>query len=214
MKVPLCTQVKFLGVWLDENLDWSYHCNTVINKIKRNSHLLQNNQRLLSIQALKLIYFAQVQSHVQYGLLVWGNQCKESHKTSIQKQLTKCWRLIAKGKSYDKVDKTSFLTLKKLIKLENYKLGYKIERGLVPVTISRMVSCDRNNKSLKKSHGYHTRTKNILNIPRHNTGSYHNSFLISVIRDYSNLPHRITVKKSLQTFVHHCKKHLSSSHTS
>ena len=210
MKVPQCTRVKFLGVWLDENLNWSYHCNTVINKIKRNSHLLRNSQRFLSGQALKLIYFAQVQSHVQYGLLVWGNQCKESHKTSIQKQLTKCWRLIAKGKSYDKDDKTSFLTLKKLIKLENYKLGYKIERGLVPVTISRLVSCDRNNKSLKKSHRYHTRTKNILNIPRHNTGSYHNSFLISVIRDYSNLPYHITVKKSLQTFVHHCKKHLSS----
>ena len=189
-------------------------CNTVINKIKRNSHLLRNSQRFLSSQALKLIYFAQVQSHVQYGLLVWGNQCKESHKTSIQKQLTKCWRLTAKGKAHDKADKMSFLTLKKLIKLENYKLGYKIENGLVPVKISRMVSCDRNNKSLKKSHGYHTRTKNILNIPRHNTGSYHNSFLISVIIDYSNLPHQITVKNSLQTFVHHCKKYLSSSHTS
>ena len=85
MKVPQYTRVKFLGVWLDENLDWSYHCNTVINKIKRNSHLLRNSQRFLSGQALKLIYFAQVQSHVQYGLLVWGNQCKESHKTSIQK---------------------------------------------------------------------------------------------------------------------------------
>ena len=150
MKVPQCTQVKFLGVWLDENLDWSYHCNTVINKIKRNSHLLRNNQRLLSIQALKLIYYAQVQSHVQYELLVWGNQCKESHKTSIQKQLTKCCRLIDKGKSYDKADKMSFLTLKKLIKLENYKLGYKIEKGHIPAKISQMVSCDRNNKSLKK----------------------------------------------------------------
>ena len=214
MKVPQCTQVKFLGVWLDENLDWSYHCNTVINKIKRNSHLLRNNQRLLSIQALKLIYYTQIQSHVQYGLLVWGNQCKESHKTSIQKQLTKCWRLIDKGKSYDKADKMSFLTLKKLIKLENYKLGYKIEKGYVPIKISQMVSCDRNNKSLKKSHGYHTRNKNILNIPRHNTGSYHNSFLISVTRDYSNLPLQITSKRSLQTFVHHCKKHLSSTPTS
>ena len=145
---------------------------------------------------------------------MWGNQCKESHKTSIQKQLTKCRRLIDKGKSYDKADKMSFLTLKKLIKLENYKLGYKIERGHVPAKISQIVSCDRNNKSLTKSHGYHTRTKNILNIPRHNTGSYHNSFLISVTRDYSNLPLQITTKKSLQTFVHHCKKHLSSSHTS
>ena len=107
-----CSRVKFLGVWLDEQLDWTYHCSTVLSKIKRNSHLLRARSNYLSTQALKLLYYAQVQSHVQYGLLAWGNQCKESKKTMIQKELVKCWRLIAKGNTTNKNNEMNFLTLK------------------------------------------------------------------------------------------------------
>ena len=210
IKIPQCTRVKFLGVWLDEQLDWTYHCNTVINKIKRNSHLLRISYNSLTVQALKLIYYSQIQSHVQYGLLVWGNQCKEPLKSSIQKQLTICWRLVAKGKENKQDNKLSFLTLKNLIKLKNVKLGYKVDKGLVPTKISQMISCDKNNKSLRKLHNYQTRTKKLLNIPRHNTDTYHKSFLISVTRDYSTLPHQLVNITSFQTFVNHCKKHLLS----
>ena len=39
--IPQHTYVKFLGIWLDENLDWNYHCNVILNKIKRNTYLLR-----------------------------------------------------------------------------------------------------------------------------------------------------------------------------
>ena len=73
--IPQSSRVKFLGIWIDENLDWTFHCNTVLNKIKRNQHLLRLGQNYLMKHALKMIYHAHVQSHVQYGLLIWGNQC-------------------------------------------------------------------------------------------------------------------------------------------
>ena len=210
-KIPQCTRMKFLGVWLDEHLDWTYHCNTIINKIKRNSYMLRISLNYLTIHALKLIYYAQIQSHVQYGLLVWGNQCKESFKTLIQKQMSKCWQLVAKGKKGRQNTTLSFLTVQDLVKLENFKLGCKVERGLVPAKIVEMISCDKDRKLLRKSHNYQTRTKKVLNIPRHNTGTYHKSFLISVIRDYSTLPERITSVNSYHTFVNLCKKLLLSS---
>ena len=31
--IPQCTHVKFLGIWLDENLNWNHHCNITLNKI-------------------------------------------------------------------------------------------------------------------------------------------------------------------------------------
>ena len=68
--VPQHSQVKFLGVWLDENLDWNYHCNTILNKIKRNTYLLRMGQNYLTQHTLKLIYCSHIQSHLQYGLLV------------------------------------------------------------------------------------------------------------------------------------------------
>ena len=68
--VPQHTHVKFLGVWLDENLDWNYHCNNTLNKTKRNTYLLRMGQNCLTLHALKLIFYSHIQSHVQYGLLV------------------------------------------------------------------------------------------------------------------------------------------------
>ena len=210
IKIPQCTRVKFLGVWLDENLDWTYHCNTVLSKIKRNSHLLRVSSNSLTVQALKLIYYAQIQSHVQYGLLAWGNQCKETMKNRLQKQLTKCWQHVAKGTVLNKNCEAKFLTFKNLVTLENLKMGRKIQTREVPIKLTNMISCDKNNKPLRKSHTYQTREKKFLNIPRHNTDAYHKSFLISITRDYSSLPHHIVKTPSFHSFVNHCKKYLLS----
>ena len=70
IEIPQSSRVKFLGVWIDENMDWTFHCNVVLNKIKKNQHLLRMGQNYLTKHALKLSYHAHVQSHVQYGLLI------------------------------------------------------------------------------------------------------------------------------------------------
>ena len=52
--VPQCSHVKFLGLWLDENLDWNHHCNSILNKIKRNTYLLRMGQDCLTQHVLNL----------------------------------------------------------------------------------------------------------------------------------------------------------------
>ena len=44
---------KFLGLWLDEDLNWNTHITKLINKIKRNMHLLQVPKNLFNEHALK-----------------------------------------------------------------------------------------------------------------------------------------------------------------
>ena len=39
-----CT--KFLGMWVDENLNWNTHIDRLVNKIKRNMHLLKMPRNL------------------------------------------------------------------------------------------------------------------------------------------------------------------------
>ena len=36
---------KFLGLWIDEKLNWSKHCNTLITKLKRNLALVCNTKK-------------------------------------------------------------------------------------------------------------------------------------------------------------------------
>ena len=209
--IPQRTHVKFLGIWLDENLNWNYRCNTTLNKIKRNTYLLRMGQNCLTQHALKLIFYSHIQSHVQYGLLVWGNECSSKSKKAIQNQRTKCITLIKKGRKLNTNTNCKFLKLDQLIKLENFKLGYKLKNNELRNRISKILSHDKNKKSLTKQHRYNTRNKEQLNIPKHTSVSYHNSFLVSCIRDFATLPLSVTSTRGHQSFIHKCKNILLTS---
>ena len=167
-------------------------------------------QNYLTKHALKLIYHAHVQSHVQYGLLIWGNQCNAKARHAIQKEMNRSIAIVNKGKYPSTKPKTDFLDLSNLIKLENYKLGYKLINKMLPDKLSTDISLDKNNKPLNKRHGYNTRNKKQLNIPKHESSSYHNSFLCANIQDFCTLPHSIASCTSIHMFMAQCKQHLTS----
>ena len=203
--LPQRPYVKFLGIWLDENLDWNYHCNVTLNKIKRNTYLLRMGQNCLTDHALKLIFYSHIQSHVQYGLHVWGNECSSKSKKLLQSQLNKCITLVKKGKKSNTNTDCTFLNLEQLIKLENFKLGYKLMHNELPTKLNKILSHDKNKKPLTKQHRYNTRNKEQLNIPKHSSLSYHKSFLISCIRDFATLPPSVLSTQGYYSFVHKCK---------
>ena len=72
-KIRFVKETKFQGIWLDENLNWNAHTSKLIARLKRNTHLLSNHRNFLDTFTLKLIYHAQIQSHLNYGLILWGN---------------------------------------------------------------------------------------------------------------------------------------------
>ena len=76
---------------------------------------------------------------------------------------------------------------------------------MLPDKLAADISLDKNNKPFNKKHGYNTRNKKQLNIPKHETSSYHNSFLCASIRDFSTLPHSMASCTSIHMFVAQCK---------
>ena len=69
-EIKMVDTTKFLGIWIDRKLTWKTHLQHIINKIKRNINLLKLGHRFLSTHAKRLIYFAQIQSHLGYGLSI------------------------------------------------------------------------------------------------------------------------------------------------
>ena len=49
------TCTKFLGVWIDERLNWERHLNKLLLIIKRNRYLLHCGKKSLSLHACKLV---------------------------------------------------------------------------------------------------------------------------------------------------------------
>ena len=108
--------VKFLGFFLDKNLDFKTHLNSTCTKISKAIYMLSQAAKILSIKELKLVYSALILPYLNYGLLVWGGKCKVntpysildrgstkdnmSPLASIHSLQKRAFRIISKCKSY------------------------------------------------------------------------------------------------------------------
>ena len=110
-------------MWLDSDLTWSAHVNKLSVKIKRNIHLLQNHRNVLDSYTLRLIYLAQIQSHINYGLVVWGGMASAEQLNKKKNTQLKCLKIIKPNMSPIKISKElRILSLDQLIDLEYKKL--------------------------------------------------------------------------------------------
>ena len=71
---------KFLGILIDENLSWKYHIDAVNKKNSKTIGILYNARQFLNKHNLKLLYFAFVQSYLNYGIIAYGS----THKSKLQ----------------------------------------------------------------------------------------------------------------------------------
>ena len=193
---------KFLGLWLDEDLNWNTHITKLINKIKRNMHLLQVPKNLFNEHALKIIYHAHIQSHISYGLLIWGTMMTKEKLQRLQLIQDKCINLITKiGTLEHKYKKLKINKLTEQIKQQEIKVGYRLVNKLLPNKISQQILSDSNKKSLVKTHSYNTRTKIIPNLPKVNKTMYLNSYLYQCIKQFMLLPLKLRNKPTLSSFL-------------
>ena len=209
--IPLVHETKFLGIWLDEGLTLVAHLNKLNIKIRRNVHLLQNNRNILDCHTLKLIYLAQIKSHINYGLVPWGGMANAEQLNKIKNTQIKCMKLIKPKHELQRIYKElQILSVDQLIELEYKKLAYKLSKNPLPPKIMEIISSDQQSASLKKTHDYNTRKKSLLNHPRSQTKLYQNSFLCRGIRSASELSEADLSCKTLKKFVQTQKKRYQS----
>ena len=66
-------KTKFLGVILDNKLQWKDHYEQLKTKINRNYSLLCKSKNLLNVHGMKVLYYAQIYSHLSYCIVLWGS---------------------------------------------------------------------------------------------------------------------------------------------
>ena len=74
IKIEFVKTFKFLGLTLDENMNWNSHINIVSNKISRAIGVMARLKNYIPKSALLQIYNALVLSHLNYGLIVWSKK--------------------------------------------------------------------------------------------------------------------------------------------
>ena len=206
IEISSTNNTKFLGLWLDSHLNWSLHLSKLFTKLKRNKALLRLGKNVLSEKARKLVYYSHINSHIQYGLLLWGNNINNEQLNKLQKIQTECLQLIVPLNKTGNLNKElGILTIKDMIKLENFQFSYKLNNNLLPVKTTELCYLDNKSNSLRKHHPYSTHNETMPNLPKNANKAYRASYLCAGPWMFQTLPVETKLKGSLSCFTKSCK---------
>ena len=72
---------KFLGVYIDENITWKYHIDTICTKISKSIGILYKARGILPKHSLKQLYFSFIHSYINYANIAWSS----THKSKLER---------------------------------------------------------------------------------------------------------------------------------
>ena len=199
-------ETKFLGMTLDQNLNWSSHSNQLILKLNRNLNLLRLRRNMMTQESKLLVYQSHLESHIQYGILLWGNGKSNEQINRLQKIQNKALQYITNNnKALLNKKELKVLDITSMIELANLKFGYKVLHKLLPPIANSLCLSDSKNKKLNKQHNYNTRYKRTPYLPKNATQQYKSSFLCKGPQSLLTLNVETTMKPNLNSFIKHCK---------
>jgi len=116
--------VKLLGVQIDSALSWDEHVNKLLKKLNFGLLLLSKLRSFLTQDQLCMVYQAFVQSHINYGILVWG-LTSQSNLQKIKIVQNKALRIIASLHPLTNVDQLyNDLNIMHVYAMVHYKIAY------------------------------------------------------------------------------------------
>ena len=71
-EITRISHVKYLGIHLDEHLNFSYHINEICKSLRKLFPIFYNIRRYLNSSHIKSIYYSMVYSKIKYGILTYG----------------------------------------------------------------------------------------------------------------------------------------------
>ena len=156
IKLQRENNVKFLGVIINENLDWNEHIKTIENKISKSIGILYRIRQFLDIHSLKLLYFSHIHSLMNYANIVWGSANKTALNSLYKKQKNACRIIFRMDKFTPSRPLFKELQALNIFQLNIYNVlifMHKIKNKTAPKTFNYLFS--------EISHKYSTRSSGI-----------------------------------------------------
>ena len=95
-KLQKINVINYLGVHLDDKLNWKKHLEHVEMKLSKASYLISKIRHYVDLPTLKMLYYSLAFSHINYCLSAWGGTYK-SATMPIFKLQKKIIRIITKS---------------------------------------------------------------------------------------------------------------------
>ena len=198
---------KFLGVIIDDNLDWSNHISYINSKIAKGVGIICRAKKYFSITALIQLYNAFIYPYLIYCVEVWGNALS-IHLTPLLKIQNKILRIITYTHHHVNNDQlyynTGILPFKILVKQRIGLLMHKMANGNVPKPLQNLYQCNKN------VHHHFTRQTNHLHSMRGNNEFIYRTFVFQSVFIWNTVIQNININVSYERFKHLLKDFLLS----
>jgi hypothetical protein len=203
------TKTKFLGVMLDNRLDWKAHTLYISQKIAKSIGILTLARKVLTRNTLIQLYYAFIFPYITYCNIAWGN-ASDVVLWPILRIQKMAIRLIAniprRASSLPFCKLHSILRLPELYKLSVAIFMFKYKHGMLPVIFQNFFITNSD------IHTYHTRNANKLRAPR-TKFSHATKFIKKTGAElWNDLENVITENVKIGTFKLHLKKFLISNY--
>ena len=149
-------EFNFLGLTIDENLDWNPHLKKISNKISRTFGVMCRLKNHLSVHIIRLLYNYLVLPYLQYGILTWSFKIGRIEK--LQKRAVRIFTCSKYNAHTESIFKTlNLLKVSDMFTLNLLKIYYKYKNQSLPFNVMNMFTTDA-----IEPHDYNLRNKYVL----------------------------------------------------
>lgn len=187
---------KLLGINIDENLTWTDHIEDLAAKVSSGLFAIRRIVQIANIEASLSVYYALIESHLRYGIVLWGS-CSIENRNRIFKLQKRAIRYIC-GVSSDTHCKEYFIKLKVL----SLPSLYILEACLLAKKNLNVLT------KVGDKHSYNTRFRNILLTQQHHTTRFEKKPSYKGTKFYNKLPGYIREAATFNIFKNQLKKFL------
>ena len=151
--------VRYLGIEIDDQLNWTHQVRRVKQKITQGLGILRKVKYLIPPKFLSNIYASFIQSHLLYGNLIWASPNTQTN--CLNKLITKSHKIL------NNLNQTKPLNLNQLYKTESCKLIHDLYSDKLPINLYSIFT--------KANQIHHHQTRQAvrgLHIPHHVNRSF------------------------------------------
>ena len=201
--------IKYLGLILDDKLNWKAHLKCLKSKLSRSCFMMSKLRYFLDTSTLKMVYYSLFYPHIQYCISDWGGaaSCHLKPIVSMQKRVVRyVCRVPALTPTNSLFVKTGILKCNEVFKLQVCKLMLNTLRGF---EVDH--SCFTPVSMVHAHNTRHSKNNNFV-VERPRTGLGLNSFRYLGSKLWSSVPYNFKNLKKEQ-FKCSYKKFLLSHYT-
>ena len=195
--------IKFLGVFVDQDLKFNHHVKYISSKISRSIGVLYKLSKFLPSEILHMLYMTMIHPYLAYALENYHSTHKYITNGLFLLQKRAC-RIINKLSYLDHTSSAfAGSSILKLVDLYKYRIGIYMHRILFSSLDSNFKNALR---PLAESHSYNTRNINSFELPLYRKSMTQFSVHYVAVKLWNDLPIELRSCLSLDRFKREYKK--------